>query len=904
MKRRSESDLLVFISSQQGAEMEQARRNAEKAIDCFPNCGVWAFENMPASSETARAYYLRNAAKADFVIWLAGRETPQAVVDEVHKCMSVRGDLLAFLLPADIRDGSTERLIKDVQGYAKWCEVKDLGDLASDIKASLSDAINHLVRNPGPPGREHGLDQLRIESIARCKQSLKTLNVTDDIADDIAQDPSVGYRLLLPTTGLTVVAGSQGVGKTLAVERLFQNAIKDALDDYSKPVPLFVRARDINRPLREYVEGVIQEYAFPSIQGALIVIDGLDEVGTANANTLLNDAIPYLYANPHVTAVVTTRLLPGLQYEGQRIDVPALNEQGALQLLSKVTGRTVKLNELRSWALSLQDAAKYPLFAIMIGAELRGDSHIAGTRPSDLLDLVVRRALRNAGDQEDEVDDLLQDLAVKTVSSGESIAYSDVHHKRTVRNRLIDSRLVSEESERIDFALPIFREWFAARAFVEGRVTLDQIQPIKDRWIFPIAIALNSENKDLGRLLIATLARSDPGLASLVLEEVGSSWFATDAVGELPAETDLEIGQEIRRAMEDWGIGLGALMPAIGPVTHDGNISTLGIELNSRMVCTAWYSGIEQLNPVVKLPEHTDPFSGQYDPDWSRWSDRTIPPIRDWPWVITKDMLVDSLSEQIGSRRLALQSTDTMREITFDFARSVTAKGITAPLRVNVSEVLRYIDEAAAKYASLHVGGSLYLAEDIQLIRQHLVQLQADGEVFISEPWPGPNKVRPMDRSSWRWHETFTKQQLLERTKAVYAAALRIYTSIVDIWFPAFGNRLQLKCILPVRLEGRLFIPNPPSRGREGPYLTWWPRPLGEHEESQVAFELGSRDPASNDSTRLAIEAARQESLNRVDGFWHSTERLHVDGPGPATELAHRWLINELREIGWTDLLS
>ena len=573
-------------------------------------------------------------------------------------------------------------------------------------------------------------------------------------------------------------------------------------------------------------------------------------------------------------------------------------------MLSKVAGRTVELGELRGWVFALQDAAKYPLFAIIIGAELRNDSHIAGTRPSQLLDRLVQRALSKVGSQRDEVDELLQDLAVKAVRSGESIANADVHPKQIVRSRLVDSRLVSEESARMDFALPVFREWFAARALVEERVSLDQIQPISDRWISPITIAINSENKKLGRALIASLVTSDPGLASLVLEEAEGSWFTTDVGGELPTGTDLEIGQEIRRAMEDWGSGLGPLMPIIGPVTHDGNISTLGIEIGSRMVYTAWYSGMEQLKPVVEIPKHTGPFSGQYDPDWSRWSSRTISPTRDWPWVITKEMLAYFLSEHIGSRRFALQSTDAIRELAYDFAYSVTARGFATRERVEVSEVLRYIDEDAAKCVSLHVGGSLYLAEDIQLIRQHLVQRQADGEEFISEPWPGPNKARPMDRSSWGWHETFTEQQLLQRTRAVYAAALRIYTSIVDNWFPAFGNRLQLKRILPVRFEGRLLVPNSPSRGRDRPILTWWLRPLGEREESHVAFELEPRDPASKDSTRLAIETTQQESPNRTDGFWYSTGVLHVDGLRPATELAHGWLIDELRKIGWTDLLS
>ena len=194
-----------------------------------------------------------------------------------------------------------------------------------------------------------GLKELHRESLARCKQSLTILGVPDDIADEIALDPSVGYELILPTAGSQLVVGGQGVGKTLAVERLFQNAIGDALGDSSKPSPIFVRAMDLNGTLRDYVENVTRGYAFPTAQGALVVINGLDEVGTANANRLLSDVLPYVEANPNITVVVTTRPLLGLTYSGLRINVPALDEQGVLQLISKVAGRTVELRELRGW---------------------------------------------------------------------------------------------------------------------------------------------------------------------------------------------------------------------------------------------------------------------------------------------------------------------------------------------------------------------------------------------------------------------------------------------------------------------------------------------------------------------------------------------------------------------------
>ena len=203
MASRSETDLLVFISSRQNIELEQARRDAESAVDGFPNCRVWAFESMPASSQPPHDYYLRAAASADFVIWLVGQETPPAVVDEIQTCMSVEGRLLAFMLPAETRDEQTQQLVEAIKesAYATWRNVDDPTGLRDEIQAALSDEVNRLVRNPEPPGRKHRLKELHRESLARCKQSLTILGVTDDIAEEIALDPSVGYELVVPTGG-------------------------------------------------------------------------------------------------------------------------------------------------------------------------------------------------------------------------------------------------------------------------------------------------------------------------------------------------------------------------------------------------------------------------------------------------------------------------------------------------------------------------------------------------------------------------------------------------------------------------------------------------------------------------------------------------------------------------------
>ena len=149
--QQSESEFLVFISSRQSPEMDEARRQAHEVIDEFPLTRPWAFESMPASSEAAREHYLRYAYQSDFVIWLVGRETSPAVVDEIQACMSVQGKLLAFLLPSQCRDEQTKRLVDTVSGYATWRQIDCADDLGANIRAALQDEIIRSVRNPNPP---------------------------------------------------------------------------------------------------------------------------------------------------------------------------------------------------------------------------------------------------------------------------------------------------------------------------------------------------------------------------------------------------------------------------------------------------------------------------------------------------------------------------------------------------------------------------------------------------------------------------------------------------------------------------------------------------------------------------------------------------------------------------------
>ena len=483
---RSESDLLVFISSVMRDELNHARKLTVHAFRAFPITRPWAFEFTPASSEPPAEAYLRKVEKADFVVWLIGRETTQPVANEINTCISAGRRLLAFKLPSEGRDACTRNLIDRVSGYAKWRDVENIEGLPEHINAALSDEFVRGIRDPASPARVHKLRELCRLSVSRCKRMWIALGVPDGIAIELSEDQSIGDMLEWPNQGLHMVVGDQGAGKTLALERLFQRLVKRALDDSSQPFPLFVSARDLREPLIEYVERMSQGYSQPSVQGTSILVDGLDEIGVTDANTLLERVAEYTDVNSNATAIVTSRPLPGLKSTGEQVAMPSMDDEHVISLVSRVSGRKLDMRDRYAWSDSVWEAAKRPLFAVIIGSELRRNPAIALPRPSELVNRLVERTWQEAGDNAEVVDELLQKLAVQAISTGARASLSNVTHRKLQQRWLTDSRLVNERAGTVDFTIPIFREWYAARALIEQTASVEDILPASDRWIIPL----------------------------------------------------------------------------------------------------------------------------------------------------------------------------------------------------------------------------------------------------------------------------------------------------------------------------------------------------------------------------------------------------------------------------------
>ena len=176
---------------------------------------------------------------------------------------------------------------------AKWQEAESIGD--SEVHA------NEL-------GSE------LTWSLSACKESFITLGVNLDIATELANDADVGRVLEIPEPGLHLLLGGQGSGKTLASHRLFQQAIADVVDDPSRPFPIFLEAREIGGPVRHIIADRCRVNAKPHQQPVLVIVDGIDEMGSNEATRLRQELAIYADANPRATILATARPLPGLQH--------------------------------------------------------------------------------------------------------------------------------------------------------------------------------------------------------------------------------------------------------------------------------------------------------------------------------------------------------------------------------------------------------------------------------------------------------------------------------------------------------------------------------------------------------------------------------------------------------------
>ena len=453
-----------------------------------------------------------------------------------------------------------------------------------------------------------------------------------------------------------------------------------------------------------------------------------------------------------------------------------------------------------------------------------------------------------------------------------------------------------EEGGKFDFTLAIFREWFAARALVEKSITLNDIELNSDRWVVPLAIAINSENPNMGPEIMERLASRDPGMAGLVLEEVKHNWSTDKPENSLPPGTAIEIGTRIRNAMEHWREGLGPLIPALDMLDQSGNVPTLGVDGRSEQVTTSWYRGDEILDPVVQLPEDLHDHSKGHFWNWPGWISRGIEPTRVWPWSIAHYDLSKLLSEELRTLRFALETTKGFHEFAYELSSYLRRSYFGARDLQTPNEVIDYIESQFSRYGSdprtsITFGCREYnfTMPKLEAFRERISELSRNGIDILADPWPAPDKPWPEGKSSVMWFELHTDERLLERTNAIFNAALQIYNEIVERWFSAFNKRSQMSHALPYRMRGELRLPSDQQRvGWHNATLVYWTEQAYSETDSGVFIELERRGQTTGDEFEKQIVPCRSG--------WRI---LHGNEARPATKLAHEWLTDDLNALHW-----
>ena len=243
-----------------------------------------------------------------------------------------------------------------------------------------------------------------------------------------------------------------------------------------------------------------------------------------------------------------------------------------------------------------------------------------------------------------------------------------------------------------------------------------------------------------------------------------------------------------------------------------------------------------------------------------------------------------------------------LAEISWEFALAVNNSPWSPERKPSIASVLEYIQQIPDDpRTTVSLGEKLYTWHDIDAVRNYLSGLAQDGHATLDDPWPVADLSGPSSSSGL---SRFSDERLACRTTAVYDAALKIYQAMVEHWFQPFLARLRMYRLLPVRIEGLL------TKREDGrimvPALTWRPTILPMGQESHADFGLVAMQDRVSDYERDFEE--QREAFVRMrrgspDGvlFQFSSARIDVLSPRSATELAHDWLTEEMRILGWVD---
>ena len=696
---------------------------------------------------------------------------------------------------------------------------------------------------------------------------------------------------------LIILTGKLGSGKSLIGERLFQSMVQKVLEGIDAPIPIRFEAREIQkyRSLKQALEEASRELYIPVNQHIFVIIDEVDRIGLTNFRELFKDARILVQVQQQVTILLISRPIAEFVYSQEILEPQLLSRDISEALVRQISGRRYFLYE--SLSSAVQDAIRLPLFAVLLGSHLRNQSVWIPQSKEQLLRSLVERYLERVQENASKVSRLLEQLAAACVDKGSTAAPSGTIPRWDDQQQLLESWLVVKDADNLQFPLPILVQWFASQCLASDSSLVKALASDKQRlefWQYPLVIAVATFPPNRVPELLTPIAESQPALAANIVSEAIAFQNRSK---EIPSASALELGQQVRDAMQAWITGFKAFAPVLPFVREDGTLPALGVRLSQRVleasspsnapmttawVEIAWHSTNE--HPLVdELPPGREDSEHLWSLGWKSVQGFLPYSHVSWAWKWTLHQVVSSMVKQVA---IPIEAGYLSLEAAWFGAVYITQRHRNDSYPIPLHEI----------------ESILYRIEDSRfppVIQHCLRQLRIEVEAAHAREQTHlclPNSFIAL-RNNQTSHET-----LLNYAATVYGGAFEGYQQLVNVLSPKFLPNLPLASILPARLVG---VVVPPSSSSGSVTWSWYWEPLPEGSQNELKFMLSDRPVTENEP---AVQTALEKIKTIQPRWWihflpktkrASTVPTHWLGINPVTKLAYQWLWDDLKRVAW-----
>ncbi|MDX2255630.1 MAG: hypothetical protein NW214_08960 [Pseudanabaenaceae cyanobacterium bins.39] len=733
----------------------------------------------------------------------------------------------------------------------------------------------------------------------RCISRWQSIGVARDEAVNLADDSSIGSppsNLILSPGQLVILIGEMGIGKSLVGDRCLQSLIYAEQRNHLKQTPLFLEASRLQgKGLEDFVRESLQGICNPDDDRTVIIVDSIDLIGITESIELINEARILVGLWEQSTILLISKPTLELNSAEESINLPLLSEgeaEGLVRRLTNLPNFSIKI-----LPETLQDAILRPLYAILLGTYIKEKGAWRLQFKQQLIASLVDRSLRPFRGNIVRVSQLLEQLAANCLDKGGSPVLSNEITSWTERQQLLDSNLVTETDDRLQFPIPMLTQWFASQYLLKNQLDPSFFTSNKQRlelWQAPLAIVVATfPLKRVSEILIPIVENDPISGANIVSEALVFQGRSMEA----PPQSSLELAKQIRTAIQAWIKGFKFLASSVAPHLENDRLPTIGVRIGKRQleeensmsrsrmtawIEVAWHVGDPKLPDSVELPIDVS------SDDLSSMGWKSIcgfPPylLTSWVWQWTLEQAIDLL---LKPRSVPVKQGLLSLEASWHVASKILERDHQdlSPISLEaLTNRLSGIEEIQCSYMMRHCFDQL------------LVEINFANSRGLK--W----LHLPDSFQSFRNNRTHSVEDLLAYASDVYLEAFEGYLALVDSLTPLIPN-LKLVSILPAKLIAILALPN---NSDEICITRYW-EPLPKGSQNELEFNL-SKHPYSGECSSDIHSTARKWMELRPQWWMHfRVETSKVSpltkfwlGVNPVTDLAYKFLWEDFKRMGW-----